>query len=591
MWTIPFCPGLCFTPQMEGSGQSRFSAIPCHAILERIALALPVAFGIAVFAVLAAKLLLAWRINVNWDEFFYLSHVHALARSELDLLMQGAYTHLFRWITALDFQEVDQIVLLRLLMWALLVVSAWLLYRLARRFASPTAAAFAVLSFIASWPVLKHGASFRADSMLLPLTLAALLFITRTDSRPLRNDLAAGLCLAIAFALTTKAVLVLPTVLAMVIASDAGTPLDAARAGRATRRMALILVSAGLASALLIAAHSSQIITGVEPVGAFATSTVTTTLLDVPLLPRGDYFRNLVGENPVFWAALLAGLAIAARIRAFVAATTALALLPILFYRNAFPYYFPVMMAPAAILVALTADWLRQRGALAWQHAGLLVLLVLAVLLIRDAWDGVMTLRFDEQLKQRQVVAAVHQVFPARVPYIDHSGMIASFPKANFLMSSWGVEAYRRRGRDFMPRLLASKSPPPLLLVNHGVLVPRTILYRQLREADRRLLASSYVDYWGPIKVAGIEFVLPAEGEIALQVPFAGRYRLDSSSPLRLNGRLLEPGGTIEIAHTEDALMAAASVKESPLKARLVWADARRAPESQPPQMPFYSAL
>jgi hypothetical protein len=417
--------------------------------------------------------------------------------------------------------------------------------------------------------------------MLLPLTVAALLFITRAGDRPLRNDLAAGVCLATAFALTTKAVLLLPSLVVMVFASGAGTLLDAARVGHAVRRIAWIIGTACLVSALLIATHSTQVVAGVEPAGAFATRTITEALLDVPLLPRGDYFRNLVSQDLIFWAALFIGLVIAARLRAFVAAASALALLPILFYRNAFPYYYPVMMAPAVILVALAADWLRQR------RAGALALATLSLLLIHHAWDGVMTLRFAEQQKQREVIAAVHNIFPAPVPYIDHSGMIASFPKANFFMSTWGVESYRRGDRDFMPDALVS-SRPPLLLVNHGVLVSGTFLYRQLTEIDRRLLEESYVDYWGPIKIAGVEIAVPADGTASFHVPIAGRYRLDSSKLIEVNDVRLEPGETIEIA---DGPVTATNVDGQSLNARLVWADARAPPDRPPPKLPLYSGL
>ena len=79
------------------------------------------------------------------------------------------------------------------------------------------------------------------------------------------------------------------------------------------------------------------------------------------------------------------------------------------------------------------------------------------------------------------------------------------FPKTNFLMSTWGVEAYRVSGRDFMPALLATRRPP-LLLVNHAVLKPGTLLNRQLSPGDNKLLEGSYVDYWGPIRVAGAVF-------------------------------------------------------------------------------------
>ncbi len=577
---------------MEGSGRLQFSVVAIDANLARIARALPLAFGATATAVLTAKLLLAWRINVNWDEFLYLSHVYALARGELDLLMQGSYTHLFRWITALDLYEVDQIVWLRLSMWALLVLSAWLLYRLARRVATPVAAAFAVLAFTASWPVLKHGASFRVDSMLLPLTLAACLFVTQTDGRTVRNDFAAALSLGVAFALTTKAVLALPVLLAMLLASSAGKPLTAAHVGLAARRTALILASAGLASTVLLAAHSTQVVAGAEPAGVFASRSIAATLLDVPWLPRGDYFRNLVLEDFPFWVAMFAGLAIAARRRAFVAAASILALLPILFYRNAFPYYYPAMMAPPAILVAVTADWLLQhRSSAVRRGAGLLVLLMLSLLLIHQAWDRVMALRFDGQSQQRRLVAAVHQVFPSPVPYIDHSGMIATFPKSNFFMSSWGMESYRRRGQNFMPPLLVSPSPPPMLLVNHGVLTPGSLLYRQISEVDRRLLESTYLDYWGPIKVAGVEFSVPARGSTTASVPFPGRYRLESAAPVQLNGTFIEPRQTIEIARTAAGLAVTANAGSSRLTVRLVWAEARNAPDGPPPAMPLYSAL
>lgn len=577
---------------MEGSGQPHVTAAPSQAILDRIAPALPVVFAAAILAVLAAKLLLIWRINVNWDEFFYLSNIHALARGELDLLLQGAYTHLFRWIAASDAYEVDQIVVLRLLMWLLLVWSAWLLYSLARRFASPVAAAFAVLAFAASWPVLKHGASFRADSMLLPLTLTTLLFITRDGDRHSGSDVAAGLCLGAAFTLTTKAVFMFPVLLMMIaLPHGAASRPDVFRAGPAIRRLALILSVAGLLSALLIAVHSTQLIAGAEPAGAFAARAVAAAILDVPIFPRGNYFRRVVMEDAIFWLAMLAGLLIAFRVRAYTAAGGILALLPVLFYRNAFPYYYPVMMAPAAILIALAADWIGRRSSPSWPRGfGLYALAVLGLLLMHHAWDGLMTLRFDEQQKQRSVVAAVHEVFPAPVLYIDHSGMIASFPKTNFFMSTWGVETYRRQGRDFMPELLAS-SRPPLLLVNHPVLQPGTPLFRQLSETDRRLLQGSYLNYWGPIRVAGVETELPAEGAVALRLPFAGRYRLASRASVRLDGKLLRHDETIEVGNAQVDIIASAAMAGTALTLKLIWADARDAPQRPPPQMPLYSPL
>lgn len=44
-----------------------------------------------VLALLAAKLVLLRDININWDEFYFLAHVHSLARGELAFGLQTAY--------------------------------------------------------------------------------------------------------------------------------------------------------------------------------------------------------------------------------------------------------------------------------------------------------------------------------------------------------------------------------------------------------------------------------------------------------------------------------------------------------------------
>ena len=56
----------------------------------------------AILLLSACALLLAWkgwaiaRLNVNWDEFFFLSHVHALLRGDLVMPYQTAFTQAFR---------------------------------------------------------------------------------------------------------------------------------------------------------------------------------------------------------------------------------------------------------------------------------------------------------------------------------------------------------------------------------------------------------------------------------------------------------------------------------------------------------------
>lgn len=550
--------------------------------------AIAAACAISAAAILVAKFALASRINVNWDEFYFLTHVHSLLRGELTLLLQGAYSHAFRWIGAVGGDEMQQIVVLRLVMCALLVASACLLYGTARLWASPAGALIAVLCFLASWPVMSHGASFRADSMLLPLTLGAIYFAMRRGPNRLGDELLAGACLGLALVVTIKATLALPAICLMLILPDALRPADAraTRAGSAAR----ILLTAGALATVLIAMHGAQIAAPGGPAGGLAVGIPDASLINVPFAPRRDYFLRLVTTDYIYWAAVAAGLIVAIRLKAYAAAAAALTLLPILFYRNAFPYYYPPMMAPASILIGLAADRLMHESPVSRRlRLGVPAVAAACLVLMLGAWDDAMRLRFDDQAKQRAVVAAVHRVFPKPVPYIDHSGMIATFPKANFLMSTWGVEAYRRGGQSFMARA-ATRSCPPLLLVNHVVLVRGSLLYRQLGETDRRLLETGYVGYWGPIRVAGSEVNLVPDGSTSIEILCGGRYRVESPSPVVLNGAVLRDGDVVDLPAGNSSL-APAQAQTAAMHVRLLWADAHTPPVNEPPSLPLYAPL
>ena len=249
-------------------------------------------------AILAAKFLLAARINVNWDEFFFLSHVYALERGELALLLQGAYAHAFLWITGTGGDEVDQVVRLRLVMCALLVVSGAILYALARLWTSRPAALVAVLAFLSTWPVLSHGASFRADALILPLTLAAFYFTLRGTRLSWRSASIAGCCIGLAFVVTVKSVMLLPALFVAALLPDPARQGNALTGtAEAVRKLALISCIAAVLAAALLALHSTAVVAAAEPAGAFASRAITATVLDMPFAPRGDYLIWLMARG------------------------------------------------------------------------------------------------------------------------------------------------------------------------------------------------------------------------------------------------------------------------------------------------------
>jgi hypothetical protein len=101
------------------SAEPRFAVVPSDrpadvtSKLDSALAFITIALGAGVAAY---KVLLVWRLNVNWDEFYFLNHVYALSQGELTFLLQGAYTHAFTWLTLVPGQEVDQVVAGRLVM-------------------------------------------------------------------------------------------------------------------------------------------------------------------------------------------------------------------------------------------------------------------------------------------------------------------------------------------------------------------------------------------------------------------------------------------------------------------------------------------
>ena len=179
---------------------------------ERI---LSVVLVLASIALIAYKFLLTTRLNVNWDEFLYLSNVHALARGELKLIFQGSYAHLFQWLADRPGDEMDQIAAARAVMVSMLAVAALLLWRLGRHWLNGLPLASSLFVYLSLIPVQMHGGSFRADSILVPLLLAALVLLV-TGDRSMRRDIAAGILLGASFAVTIKVVLFAPMVAAVI---------------------------------------------------------------------------------------------------------------------------------------------------------------------------------------------------------------------------------------------------------------------------------------------------------------------------------------------------------------------------------------
>ena len=525
---------------------------------------------VAIVTCLGLQAWLALVMEVNWDEFFFLSHIYNYQRGEMGKVLQSLYVHLLGWITAIPGDEIDQIRVGRLVMLACVAGTCALVYGLSKTFTSRTAALVAALVFASAGFSIVHAASFRADPLAAVLMMASLVALAR--GRPgARSMIVAAAAAAVAAMITVKVILYAPAFLGVAVwrileAND-------------RRRILLWLLGTGAATAaFFVALYLVQL--GLLPnatnAGARAgLGNAAETQFAGGLLQRTKEIIQFTLISPVQVVLLLTGLGAAltmiaakpTRLPALAVLGCGITILCVIIYRNAFPYFFPFILAPSAILAAVAVDaipLLRKYVSV----LGLILSCVAAMVAIE--WSG------RDLKSQRQVIAAVHNLFPRPVHYIDRNSMISSFPKRGFFMSTWGMLNYEASNVPVIEPLLRADVIP--LVIANGPALENALEgsalapgNRMLSERDKESLRGNFISHWGPLWVAGKVLHAPVQrAEMNILVP--GTYTVEGSQ-ITINGRVYSAGSTVELSRGRHIVSA-----EGTLPITLRWGDHLRRP-------------
>ena len=497
----------------------------------------------AILGALLIKFVLVFRIAVNWDEFYFLEMVHQYVQGGLAGRFQTFHVHLFSWLPGLGWDEPGQIMAARFVMQILAVGSAILTYAIARRFVTRGGALFALLAYLSVSAVIEHGASFRVDPIVTFLCLLSL-FVILSMPGGLRGAALAGAAMALAVLVTVKSAFYL-VVIGGVFWCIAPTLRERAKHG-ITFAVAFLIVLA----ALYLFHNATLAAQASVGAGAFLSSSASKVLFD-GVFPRAFDLIWLVIPNPLFWMMLVEGAVIAWALarkpggwtgwQAFLPLVLALPVLTPVLYRNAFPYFFPFILAPAALLVGLSFDKHRQAAS----KLGAALVIIQCVILA----FGSMAKLPDHVRVQRQTIAEVRAIFPDPVPYIEGFGVLAGYPRSGFFMSSWGVDTYRQAGQPIFAELVAKDQPPFVLADSpslYGALVPGIEVNqdRALLPEDARFLQQNYVRHWGMLFVAGKRL---QSSDRTFRNAVAGQYRLEAAAPAVIDGSKIEPNGVVAL--------------------------------------------
>ena len=497
----------------------------------------------ALALILALQLHLQFVQKINWDEFFYLSHIYDAQNDRLNKVLQMAHAYLFGILTQIPGGEIMQIRAGRIIMWMAQIITLVLIIRTARSFMSLTAALFSALCFVCIGFVFVHGTSFRADPLAAMLMMWAVYIFAASELR--RRDLA-GLSIALGLGalVTIKVVLFMPLFAAFAI----WRLLSEGHKGRQILYFSFAALGAAAVFGLGYVLQASQLPPsgGTDSASKLA-STAQTVFKSGGLFPRRGEIVQAIFNSPVPAAFLIMGFVMAAwaafkradmRKPALSVLALSFPLLSFVFYRNAYPYFFAFILPPAIVLCGYAFERLKL--------SNLMMGAICTIMVFNTAYIYKSRLS-PNQTVQVQTLNAVHEIFPDPVAYFDRNGFVSSFPKAGFFMSSWGMRNYELKGEPVFTRELRQKTVP--LLIDNSPHISAALIGEptKISDIDAKALRENYIPHWGHIWVAGKNLITDPKNQI-FNIAIPGQYTVEAQSSVIINGITHAPGETVNLS-------------------------------------------
>lgn len=542
----------------------------------------------AIIICLLLQLHLQFVQKINWDEFFFLSKVYDYQQGDLNHALQSFYVHFFGWLPVLGANEILQIEIARVVMWFLEIGTLVFIFTTSRVFVSRIGAMLAALAWISSGFIFIHGTGFRAD----PIVAFLMMFCVHTlacSALRYRNLVGIVLAAAMAALVTVKVIFFAPALIGLAVWRLFSTR----QPGRLLYHFMLTAVASfilfgGLFALQLFLLPASSLV-GSQGMMASAGKV---TILSHKIFPRsniiiGGFFTALPQSLLLIFGLVLTVTASVTRPserkRAFVLFSLFAPLLSLIFYRNAFPYFFPFIFAPAMVFVGVAADKLSEysdgRSITQW---------AMTILIVVSGTTQYASRLPEVQSTQQEIISVVHKMFNEPVNYIDRCAMISSFPKAGYFMSSWGVSGYLQRGVPVMQSLLDNQIIP-LLILNSPVL-ERAVMDNvkgstTLLPQDSSALRENFIPHWGRIWVAGKRLDLDSRGA-SFQIDIPGKYTVEATVEIEIDGKSVAPGSVEFLARGEHHVT-------SQMKTQLIlrWGDNLFQPDTPASNLPLFNSF
>ncbi len=555
--------------------------------------------GLLVFITIALvlKFYLIFLLKIGWDEFFYLSKVYTYIRGTLTGQFQTFYVHFFTWLSYISDNEVTQVIAARLVLYSLFLGACIYTYLIGRQFLNRSGALFGVFCYVSLSNIVVHGTSFRADSICSFLFLLSVYHIlTSPRSKVLISF--AGFAMALSLMVSIKVAFHLLTIGVIFLCLFV-----LAENKRDVIKQMLFFALAFLGGFFLLYSFHSSTLLIPQVTGAkqFVSRAGSKVIILNDLFPQLPYLALSLKKNIFIWSFLILGIIIVTsdlirskgkRInRNLILYTFLIPLITLIFYRNAFPYFYVFIIAPAIIFCGVIVHKMTED----YRRTGSAFLIVLVAIY---SFSVCINFLFhylnnssDRTIAQRELLQVVHKIFPEPVPYIDGCSAISSFPKVGLFMSTWGMEGYLQANRPIMHKILTQRQPVFLFanIPSLDPLLPRenafTAINYALLEKDWKVLNSNFIHHWGILYVAGKQFKFDSDaGSQNFEILIPGTYTLEGEEAVFINGVVYEPGSTVNLKKGSHTI----TVQCTPTRAKLRWGEHLYRPSKEPCAIPIF---
>ena len=536
---------------------------------------------ILIVTVLVIQLHLQFVQKINWDEFYFLSLVYDHQRGDLAKPLQTAHVHFFGWLKYISPNEVSQIIAARFVMWVFQLGTLYFIYKTSREFISRDAALFAVLSFLGFGFIFIHGTSFRADPMAAFFMTAAVYIFTATDLK-LKYLIALTISLVLGFLITVKVIFFAPLFLSLAFWRLTKTESIKELFIKFSLTVVAVITLIGFGYLFQLSQMVEANLSGSKDMLGNAGRT---TLFSGGVFPRGRIIQQHFIFGLISSFMMCIGFVFILldfvnkpfeRARLLILLAMGLPVLSLVFYRNAFPYFFAFIFPSVIIWAGYGAERLKK-----------MPLLIGILALATTAFMGV---QYKYRLKENKTVQyetleELHRIFPEPVNYIDRSSMMASASKSGFFMSSWGLTNYKNKNQPVL-ELAMRRDVIPVVIDNSPEINWALIIgdiESQLLQKDQAALRDNYIHYWGHIWIAGKELNLSSK-ETSFNNLVPGTYRLESDYPITMNGHRYDGGELVTLPRGTYHI-----TSKDPQDISLRWGENITPPERPEPLRPIFT--